>query len=641
MRVLLASAPHADTFGYSMPPPGLLRLGGALRDAAAAGAVPRVAIALEDLAYRLAAGDVPGGEGLVDGAAAWLLRGGPPDLLGLSTMGATLPAALGIAARVRAASPATRVVLGGPGTTGVDAALLERFPCVDAVARGEAEATLTEVVARGAFDGVRGVTWRDPAGAIRREPDRAPLADLARLPGYAYDLLPPIAAYKELHGEEEGLVPLDSGRGCVYDCSFCTIGRFWGRRSRPLPVARLAAEIEALRALPGARRAYLCHDLFAADRRHALELCDALVARGTGVPWEVRARVDHLDDELIERMGRAGCYRVLLGVESADPAVRERHAKRMRPDVDVLHVVERLAAAGITPILSLILGLPGEDDAGLEATLALALDASLAAGCNLSLHLVNPQPGCGLGDEHAAVSRPVAGIPPDMALGAGTTAAERELIDAHPDLFSTFALLTGEPGGVERLRALHALAAALPDALMARPRAFALARRRLGLSTRGLFDAWQARARVISPFDAFAASLGDPVLDDVLAWERAIERASTAAPSSRAELLRARYDLPRIAAALRAGAPEDATPRTTHLAVVPLARQPGASTLRVSEDVAALLAAPPEHLTPDARDALAARGLLRPEPSQPTSSPPSSQADAARRRARHDSPTTP
>ena len=29
-RALFAYAPHADTFGYSMPPPGLLRLGGAL-----------------------------------------------------------------------------------------------------------------------------------------------------------------------------------------------------------------------------------------------------------------------------------------------------------------------------------------------------------------------------------------------------------------------------------------------------------------------------------------------------------------------------------------------------------------------------------------------------------------------------------
>ena len=225
MRVLIASAPQA------MPPPGLLRLGGALRG------LPGVELRLEDLAFRLAAGDLTGAPELADAAAAWLLAEGPPDVLGLSTMGATLPAALAIAARVRAAHPATFVVLGGPGVTGVDQALLERFPCVDAVVRGEGEETVPELLARRAADrgpeglrGVRGATWRDAAGRVRREEERPPLADLAALPDYAFDLLPPMSAYKALTGEEEGLVPLDSGRGCVYDCSFCTIGRFWSRR---------------------------------------------------------------------------------------------------------------------------------------------------------------------------------------------------------------------------------------------------------------------------------------------------------------------------------------------------------------------------------------------------------------------------
>ena len=49
------------------------------------------------------------------------------------------------------------------------------------------------------------------------------------------------------------------------------------------------------------------------------------------------------------------------------------------------------------PILSIILGLPGEDEAGLAATLDFASRAALC-GVQLSFHLVNPQPGCGLGD---------------------------------------------------------------------------------------------------------------------------------------------------------------------------------------------------------------------------------------------------
>jgi len=111
------------------------------------------------------------------------------------------------------------------------------------------------------------------------------------------------------------------------------------------------------------------HDLFGAARDHALAFCRAMVERKIGVPWECRARLDHLDEELVTWMGRAGCTRVLLGVESGDADLRTRHGKRMDPGLDPLEVTARLADAGIVPILSLILGLPGESEAELARTI--------------------------------------------------------------------------------------------------------------------------------------------------------------------------------------------------------------------------------------------------------------------------------
>ena len=87
VRILIASAPHRDTFGYSMPPPGLLRLGGALVRAG-------VEVELEDLAYRVAAGELPADDGLAEAAARRLLASHARarcDAIGLSVMGATLP----------------------------------------------------------------------------------------------------------------------------------------------------------------------------------------------------------------------------------------------------------------------------------------------------------------------------------------------------------------------------------------------------------------------------------------------------------------------------------------------------------------------------------------------------------------------
>jgi hypothetical protein len=565
VRILIASAPHRDTFGYSMPPPGLLRLGGALERAG-------VEVELDDLAYRVAAGELPADDRLADAAAARLLDAHARancGAIGLSVMGATLPIALAILERLRRADTRLPLWVGGPGTTGVERALLERFPFLDLVARGEAEETVVELARALELGsgpaGIAGVLWREASGAIRGELPREPLRDLALLPRAAWHLLPPIAAYKRITGEADGLVPIDSGRGCVYDCSFCTIGRFWSRRSRVLPAARLADEIAELRELPAAKHAYLCHDIFGANREQALALCDELERRQLGIPWEVRARADHLDRELLQRMGRAGCYRVLLGIESADADVRRRNQKGMRDDIDLLSVVDECAAAGIVPILSLILGLPGEDERALRASLDWCAAAALRAGVQLSLHLVNPQPGCALGEEFGADSRPIEGIPPDMALGAGETRPERELIAAHPDLFTTWALL---PQGEPRLRELHAIASALPELLMRYPKTFAQLREQRGCDTLDLFREWQRTGR---SFEALALAGARATLALEQAQVRVAARGLPAAPAAG----------PRFTGEL---VPADAGV----LAVVPTAR--GVQVLKLGAQAASILA---------------------------------------------------
>lgn len=588
MRFLVCSAPHADTFGYSMPPPGLLRLAGFVR-------ARGFDVALDDLAYRMAAGELPADDRLAEAAAARIGQAlTPQTVLGLSTMGATLPVALLIAEHVRAAFPSVPILFGGPGVQGVDEALVARFEQVDAVLRGEGETAVVELLERGwplAFEGVEGFTWRDEHGRVRREAARAPMGSLSDVEAPAWDLLPPLSAYKAITGAADGLVPVDSGRGCAFDCSFCTIGRYWKRRSRVLPPVRLADELESIAALPGARQAYLCHDIFGADKRHAIAFCREMEERraaGRGLPFEVRARLDHLDDDLVDAMQDAGCYRVLVGIESASPRVR-RAANKDFGDIDnaeLLRRVRYLADHGITPILSLILGLPGEEREDLAATLDFIADAAYqtgASGAQLSLHIVNPQPGCGLGEALGRDARPVDGIPPDMALGAGLTAPERALIAAHPDLFSSWALLPAPGGDQGHHHCLYAITREVPELLMRYPQTHAALRTHTGRSTLELFE--QRRARGHS-FESQVRVANDPTLDALLAWEQAKVRAvarggpwraleltegdEPLAIELRPELLRLPADIGRAQAALQRGAPLPDPVPTAFLVGTPL-----------------------------------------------------------------------
>ncbi len=564
-----------------MPPPGLLRLGGELLRRG-------WEVRLEDLAFRLAKGELRGDDEMCADAARWLQRDGAPEVLGLSTMGATLPAAIEIARLVRECSPSTFIVLGGPGTHGSDAALLERFDFISAIVRGEGEETLPELLERLAsgdsLDGVAGLTWRASTGEVVREADRPPIADLGQLADYARSLLPPLSSYKAITGFEDGLTPIDSGRGCVYDCSFCTIGRYWGRRSRTLPVERLIREVLEVRELESAKSAYLCHDIFGADREYAIDFCESLIALGAPVPWECRARVDHIDEELSERMGRAGCYRVLFGIESGDPALRNAHDKHLDAKLDVLGRIEACSKNGVIPILSIILGLPGEDEDALARSLDFAAQAGLASGVQLSFHLVNPQPGCGLGEQYGADSSPLEGIPPDMALGAGETKPERELIAAHPDLFSTWSLLTSLPGGEVHLRNLHEITKRVPDLLMRYPRTFLAHCRRTNERALDVLRRLQSFGR---SFEAFTRIERDDLLDGIMAWEQCVLRAPLRRANSSGRLYPDRvlvnFEPRELTDWLRGKTQQPPVEQTVHLAI--LASERGVRTNRISADV--------------------------------------------------------
>jgi hypothetical protein len=282
-----------------------------------------------------------------------------------------------------------------------------------------------------------------------------------------------------------------------------------------------------------------------------------------------------------------------------------------------MRAVLSCAANGITPILSLVLGLPEEGDEELAASLDLCSRAALVAGVNISLHLVNPQPGCELGEEFAAEARPLDGVSPDMALGAGETRAERELIEAHPDLFSCFALL---PQPEERLRELAAISHELPPVLHEAPRSFSYMRLSEGLDSLELFRRWRVAG---GTWPEFVGACGDRVALELLAWDSVAAEVGAEpldvggdglVPRAVARIVRADHDLVALVRELTLGRCEV---RAEPVALAVHRSGIGVATTRVEARVAELLdelrgsnASLPESLRP-ALKTLESAGLIR------------------------------
>jgi pyruvate-formate lyase-activating enzyme len=114
----------------------------------------------------------------------------------------------------------------------------------------------------------------------------------------------------------------DAGRGCPFQCSFCTIINVQGRKSR----YRTADDIEAIvRAnhAQGIKRYFVTDDNFARNKNWE-PILDRLIhlRENEGIPIKLLLQVDtmcHRMPHFIEKAARAGCNTVYIGMENINP----------------------------------------------------------------------------------------------------------------------------------------------------------------------------------------------------------------------------------------------------------------------------------------------------------------------------------
>ncbi len=225
-----------------------------------------------------------------------------------------------VAAHIRRCHPAAHVLVGGPHATPLAREMLAHHPAIDAVAVGESEATVLELLERLAAGrslvGLAGAWVRD-GDALREGPPRASLERL--------DELASPFEYFDTH-------ILMTSRGCPWACTFCGADTTWGRGFRAHSTDRVLDDLErALARLP-VKMIQIKDDTFTTNRRRVLELCRGIRARGLRFAWSCDTRVDVLSDELLREMRLAGCQRMSLGVESGSQRVLDAIDKKITVD---------------------------------------------------------------------------------------------------------------------------------------------------------------------------------------------------------------------------------------------------------------------------------------------------------------------
>jgi radical SAM superfamily enzyme YgiQ (UPF0313 family) len=320
-----------------------------------------------------------------------------PDVVGLTTLGCNFICTVKVAGHVRRMAPDVPILLGGPHATILDHEIVARWPQFDAVVRNEAETTILQILEAARdreFPDIPGVTYR-ASGEVVANAGAPLVADLDTLPRPAYDSYP-------IEDLDLPLLRVEAGRGCPFNCTFCSTASFFGRRYRLKSAERLCAELDELHVRYGISRFALTHDLFTVSKAKVREFCDEV--RNRGYTWTCSARMDCVDAELLARMAESGCASIYYGVETGSPRMQKIVEKRLDLSLffPTLQDTDRL---GMAATASFITGYPEEELEDQEQTLDLISSCLYESfeSLTLQLHLLTPEPGTRLIEEYGGM----------------------------------------------------------------------------------------------------------------------------------------------------------------------------------------------------------------------------------------------
>ena len=260
-----------------------------------------------------------------------------------------------------------RIVIGG-ALAAILAEQGEGIPDVDILAVGYGE-VLVPILAAYLRSGCRALTAALPASIERRRHSlilRSGMPATRSLDGLA---TPDWRGAERDHGRRFPLVHYESVRGCPYRCNFCNYPYlFDDEKFRYRSARKIADDWQRYRDELGVEFVSCLDSLFTMPRRRLAGLCEELVRRRINVKWICYARADDLaDGDVAAMMKAAGAHQVQIGIESGDPQVLANMNKQCTVEQNGV-ALDNCRAVGLTSVVSLVVGFPGETEASLATT---------------------------------------------------------------------------------------------------------------------------------------------------------------------------------------------------------------------------------------------------------------------------------
>ncbi|MBQ9430002.1 MAG: B12-binding domain-containing radical SAM protein [Kiritimatiellae bacterium] len=197
-------------------------------------------------------------------------------------------------------------------------------------------------------------------------------------------------------GRPYGMANLvETARGCMFACEFCSVTKFFNRRYTPRPLDDVIAEVRSL------KKDYLffVDDNLAMDVPRLKELCRRMIPLKKKWMGQLSIHTAN-DDELLALMAESGCAGVLIGFESLDADTLSVMGKRVNTaNADYARAIANLRRYHLSIYATFVFGYDNDTEETFRRTYDFAMESRFFfAAFN---HLV-PFPGT---DVHARFVR--------------------------------------------------------------------------------------------------------------------------------------------------------------------------------------------------------------------------------------------
>lgn len=160
---------------------------------------------------------------------------------------------------------------------------------------------------------------------------------------------------------------IQTKRGCVFKCNYCTYPLLEGNRFRSRDAIDVADEIEKLQKDYGPHPIFFVDSILNFPRGHVEAICEEIIKRDLKLRWSCYATPIKLDRHQAQLMARAGCEGIELGTDAVDDEQLARLGKSFNAKI-AERANRYCLEAGLKVCQTIIFGAPGETKNSVRAT---------------------------------------------------------------------------------------------------------------------------------------------------------------------------------------------------------------------------------------------------------------------------------